>query len=137
MPVGRLTQKSKFRIDLAYWEERGRSFREELYGMLCEDCKQLYPLEDYREVDHVDPLTGEVTRMDALLECASGVCAESPDFINPKMPLTSAIFRAFVAAGNAPQSAEDIYARIKKGSPQVILKELTSLQMEDVGITPV
>ena len=56
---------------------------------------------------------------------------------NPHMPLTRSIFRAFIAAGNLPQSAEDIYARIKKGSPQVILKELLSVQMENDGIVVV
>jgi hypothetical protein len=134
MPVGRLTTKSKFRIDLNYWEQQGRDFRREVYEMLCEECKQLYSLEETRVVDHVDAVTGQVIRMDALLDCISDVCANSPEFINPKMPLTRSIFRALIASGNSPQSAEDIHARIQKGSPQVILKELISVQMENDGI---
>jgi hypothetical protein len=134
MPVGRLTTKSKFQIDLNYWERQGRDFRSEVYDMLCDECKQLYTLEDKQLVDHVNPLTGQVTRIDALLDCVSDVCANSPDFINPKMPLTRSIFRALVASANTPQSAEDIYARLKRGSPQVILKELLSVQMENDGI---
>lgn len=137
MPVGRLTPKSKFQIDIAYWEKQGRNFRQEVYDALCEECKTLYSPDEAREVDHIDHVTGQVTRMDALLDCASDVCANSPDFINSKMPLTRSILRAFIAAGNAPQSAEDIFERIKKGSPQIILKELMSVQMEDEGITPV
>lgn len=137
MPVGRLTTQSRFKIDLNYWEQQGRDFRREVYDSLCSECRELYSLEEIREVDHVDPITGQVTRVDALLDCASDVCANSPDFISPKMPLTRSIFRAFLAAGNTPQSAEDIYARIRKGSPQIILKELMSLQMENEGITPV
>lgn len=136
MPVGRLTTQSKFYIDLAYWEQQGRNFRQELYDALCDECKQMYSLDTVQRVDHVDAITGEVTEMDALLDCASDVCGTAPDFVSPKMPLTRAIFRAFIAAGNRPQSAEEIYARIKKGSPTVILKELLSPQMEQEGVTP-
>jgi hypothetical protein len=136
MPVGRLTTKSKFYIDLKQWEQNGRNFRQEVYDGLCDECKQIYTLEDVRVVDHVDPETGQVTKMDALLDCASEVCGHASDFVSPKMPLTRAIFRAFIAAGNAPQSAEEIYARIKKGSPNIILKELLSAQMEADGIAP-
>ncbi|MBI4670089.1 MAG: hypothetical protein HY741_00255 [Chloroflexi bacterium] len=137
MTVGRLTTKSKFYIDLDYWEQNGRNFREEVYDALCETCKKMYSLEEARLVDHVDPETGQVKRMDALLDCASAECGHAPEFLNPKMPLTRAIFRAFIAAGNEPQSAEEIYARIKKGSPNIILKELLSQQMEADGITAV
>lgn len=137
MPVGRLTTKSKFQIDVGFWEKQGRDFRREVYDALCDECKQRYSPEELRHVDHVDPVTGQVHRMDVLLDCASDECVDSSDFINAKMPLTRSIFRAFIAAGNTPQSPEDIYARIKKGSPQVILKELMSVQMENDGITPV
>lgn len=137
MPLGRKDVKSKFQIDLKYRESDGRDFREELYEALCDECRQLYSLEDKRQVDRVDPLTGEVTQWDALWECAMDECGRQPDFVNPKMPLTRAIVRSFIAVGNAPQSAEELFARIRKGSPQVILKELQSPQMELEGITPV
>lgn len=136
MPVGRLTTKSKFFIDLAYWDQQGRDFRQELYDALCDECRQMYALDTVEFVDHVDAVTGQVKPMDALLDCASDVCGNAADFVSPKMPLTRAIFRALIAAGNSPQSAEDIFARIKKGSPAVILKELLSSQMEQDGITP-
>jgi hypothetical protein len=135
MPVGRLTTKSKFYIDLRIWEQSGRNFRQEVYDALCDECKQMYSLEQDQVVDHVDPETGEVKKLDVLLDCASAACTDSATFLSPKMPLTRAIFRAFIAAGNAPQSAEDIFVRIKKGSPSIILKELLSQQMEDDGVT--
>lgn len=137
MPVGRLTTLSKFQIDTQYWEKQGRNLRQEIYDALCQECKSMYSLDEPREVDHVNPVTGQVTRMDVLLDCASDVCAHSAEFIDPRMPLTRAIFRAFIAAGNLPQSAEEIYARIKKGSPQIILKQLLSTQMEQDGIAAV
>lgn len=134
MPVGRLTTKSKFQIDVGYWEKQGRDFHQEIYDALCPECKSMYSLDEVREVDHVDAMTGQVTRMDALLDCASDVCANSSELMNPRMPLTRSIFRALIAAGNAPQTPEDIFARIKKGSPQIILKELLSVEMENEGI---
>lgn len=137
MPVVKLTTKSKFYIDLHLWERLGRNFRQEVYDALCDECKSMYSPDEARTVDHVDPVTGEVVRMNVLLDCASDVCAHSADFVNPRMPLTRAIFRALIAAGNLPQTPEDIYARIKKGSPQIILKELMSAQMADEGITAV
>lgn len=137
MPVARLTTNSKFQIDVSYWENQGRDFRAEVYDALCDECKSLYSLDDRIVVDHVHPETGEIMRMDVLLDCASDVCAEDTNYIDPRMPLTRSIFRAFIAAGNLPQSADDIYTRIKKGSPQVILKELISVQMENEGIVVV
>lgn len=137
MPVVRLSTTSKFQIDVSYWEKQGRNFREEVYDTLCDECKRMYSLQEQRDVDHIDPVTGQVTRLDILLDCASEVCANSPDFVNPRMPLTRSIFRAFIAAGNMPQSAQDIYDRIKKGSPQIILKELMSTQMEADGVISV
>lgn len=135
MSVGRLTTKSKFYIDLRIWEQTGRNFRREVYDALCDECKQMHSLDQERVVDHVDPETGQVKKLDVLLDCATAVCVDSATFLSPKMPLTRAIFRAFIAAGNMPQTAEEIFARIKKGSPAIILKELLSTQMEEDGVT--
>jgi hypothetical protein len=135
--MARLDVNSKFYIDLDYWKSLGRDFREQLYDELCEDCKRLFSLDEPREVDRIDPTTGEVTRWDALWECAVDQCGRQPDFVSPKMPITRAIFRAFIAHGNTPLSAVELHKRVGKGTPQVILKELLSPEMELQGITPV
>ncbi len=128
---------TKFYIDLEYWKSQGRDFREQLYDELCEGCRQRYPLEVQREVDRVNPTTGEVARWDALWECLADECGHQPDFVGPRMPLTRAIFRALLANGNEPLSAKELHKRIGKGSPHIILKELLSPEMELEGITPV
>jgi hypothetical protein len=133
----RLDVNSKFYIDLGYWKSQGRDFREELYDELCEDCRRLYSLDEPRQVDRIDPVTGQVERWDAIWECAVDQCGRAPDFVNPKMPMTRAIMRAFIANGNAPLSAVELHNRIGKGSPQIILKELISPDMELEGFTPV
>lgn len=132
----RLDINTKFYIDLDYWKSQGRDFREQLYDELCEECKQLYSLEERREVDRVDPRTAEVQRWDALWECVTDGCGRSPDYVSPKMPLTRAIFRALIANGNQPMSAVELHKRIGKGTPQIILRELQSAEMELEGITP-
>ena len=137
LPVAKLDTNSKFYIDLDWWQKQGRDFREQLYEELCDECKRLYPIEERREVDRIDPVTGEVTRWDALWECVMDACGASPDFVSPKMPLTRAIFRALIANGNQPLSAAELFTRINKASPQVILKELLSPRMEMEGITPI
>ncbi len=136
MPMPRFDANTKFFIDLEYWKSQGRDFREQLYDELCESCRQLYPLEELREVDRVDPQTGEVTRWDALWECITDQCGRQPDYVSPKMPLTRAIFRAFLANGNRPTSAAELHRRIGKGTPMIILRELLSPEMEMQGITP-
>ncbi len=133
----RLDINSKFIIDLEWWKSQGRDFREQLFDELCEACKQRYSLEERREVDRVNPQTGEVTRWDALWECVVEECGHQPDFVSPKMPLTRGIIRAFMAAGNTPLSAAELHKRIGKGTPQAILRELLSPAMELDGITPV
>lgn len=133
----RLDINSKFFIDLEYWKSQGRDFREQLFDELCEECRRLYPLEETKMVDRIDPITGQVTKWDALWECAVDLCGHEPDFLNPKMPLTRAIFRAFIAQGNVPLSPAELHSRIGKGTPLVILKELLSAEMELDGFTPV
>ncbi len=136
MPISKLDVDSKFYIDLNWWESQGRDFRQQLFEELCDACKQFYTLDDRREVDRIDPETGEVTRREALWECVMDECGREPDFVSPKMPLTRAIFRALLANGNAPISAAELHRRIGKGSAQIVLRELLSPEMELDGITP-
>ncbi len=134
--MSRLDINTKFRIDLDYWKNQGRDFHEQLYDELCADCKRLYTAEDRREVDRIDPKTGEVTRWDAVWECLMDECGHQTGFVSPKMPLTRAILRALLANGNAPMSAAELHKRIGKGTPQIILKELLGPEMENDGIMP-
>ncbi|MGE5140862.1 MAG: hypothetical protein ACM3JD_15460 [Rudaea sp.] len=133
----RLDIHTKFHIDLDYWKSQGRDLREQLWDELCGECRQLYTLEDVRDVDRVDPQTGEVSRWDALWECIMDQCGRQPEYISPKMPLTRSILRVLLAGGNAPMSAAELHKRIGKATPQVVLKELLGPEMEDDGIMPV
>ncbi len=133
----RLDINTKFHIDLDYWKSQGRDFREQLWDEFCDDCKRLYSLEEPREVDRVDPMTGQVARVDGLWECIMDQCGREPGYIGPKMPMTRAILRIMLANGNKPISAVELHKRIGRGNPQMILKELLGPEMENDGLMPV
>ncbi len=136
-PVARPDTRTKFKIDLTWFEKNGRDLRTELHDALCGECRVRYPTPaDAPTVDRVNPKTAEITRVDALWECLADHCGRQPGFISPTMPLTSAIFHALLASGNQPLSAEQMYKRIGKSNAAAILRVLLGAEIEN-GIVPV
>ncbi len=134
--VARPDTKTCFHIDLNWFERNGRDLRLEMHGFLCDECRARYPTPaDARIVDRVHPLTGEVTRVDALWESLADHCGLQPDFITPATPLTAAIFRAFLASGNRPMTSEELQKRIGKSNPAAILRVLVGSEIQN-GIVP-
>lgn len=135
-PVARPDTSTLFHIDLTWFEKNGRDLREEMHGVLCNECRARYPTPaDAGVVDRVHPLTGEVTRVDALWECIGDHCGRKPDFIMPTTPLTAAIFRGLLASGNQPMSSEQLYKRVGKSSAAAILRLLLGSEIEN-GVVP-
>ena len=135
-PVARPDTNTLFHIDLTWFEKNGRDLREEMHGVLCDECRARYPASaDAGSVDRVHPLTGEVTRVDALWESIADHCSRKPDYITPTTPLTAAIFRALLANGNQPLSSEQLQKRAGKGSAGAILKLLLGSEIEN-GVVP-
>lgn len=136
-PVARPDTKTLFHIDLNWFVENGRDLREEMHALLCEECRVLYPTPtDAHLVDRVNVETAEVTRVDALWECLADHCGRLPGFIAPTTPLTTALFRALLANGNAPLTPEQLHKRVGKSNPNSILKVLMGAEIEN-GIVPV
>lgn len=135
--LARLDVNSKFQIDLEWWARAGRDFRVEVLEALCDECRAEYASEQVRLVDRVDPETGEVSRIDIAWDCLVDVCSTKPKFINPAMPMTRLIFRAFLASGNRPLSATEVHQRIRKGNAEAVLKELLHRSADEYGIVPV
>ena len=131
------TIDTKFHIDYGWWDSSGRSFRLYLLEQLCEKCKKRFTSHRATEtVDWVDPDTGEVTEADALLQCLKSTCANDPEFIDPRIPLTAAVFRLLLTRDNKPMSTREMNEVISWKTPEMILSTLGGKTIF-LGIRPV
>ncbi len=128
---------TRFHIDLDWWRKQNRDIRIFLSQSLCEECRPLYgEVKDLGEVDWVDPETAAVRREDALWSTLRGCCSTKPGYITPNTPIVDSIFLTFVANGNQPLSPRELYERLDKRPPEMILRMLTGGQVY-LGIRPV
>ena len=133
----RPTIDTKFHIDFAWWEKQNKSIRVFLLEHLCSDCREnVGSLSETKIVDMVDPDTAEVTKVDAVWEAIRACCSSRSDYITAQTPLLDSIFRLFLANGNKPLSAQELYKRLDKRPPEIILRVLTKGPVH-LGIRPV
>jgi len=132
----RPTIDTKFHIDFDWWEETERNFRVHLLTHLCEECQGRYDSYQAAElVDWIDAETAEVVRVDGLWHSLRTCCSEKPEYITESTPLSTAVFRTFLANGNGPLSSKDLESRL--GRPAgTILRTIGGLRIYD-GIKPV
>jgi hypothetical protein len=123
-----------FRIDLQWWERRGRNLERFLVEILGEESSN-GDGEDGR-LDYIDPETAEVYRMDATWARVLIDRAHRPDYITSATPLTNALLRALIENRNQPMSAVDLHRRINRSTPQMLLRVLQTARNQ-YGITPV
>jgi hypothetical protein len=131
------TLKTKFHIDFAWWQKKGKNLRADLQSHACPEVKDLYA--DYKEdpdFDWINPETGEVFKIDVLWYLLHEHCKEYPDFINEFTPLTTAIFRVFIANDNTPLTAVEIHEKLQKKTPDLILRTIGGHRVYK-GIRPV
>jgi hypothetical protein len=129
------TVDTKYHIDFDWWEEQGRNFRVQLLSQLCTECQSHY--KDHREadmVDWIDAETAEVTQVDGLWHSLRMCCSLKPDYIDDRTPLTTAVFKIFLANGNQPLAASDLAAQLHKPAG-TILRTLGGFQVYN-GIRP-
>jgi hypothetical protein len=130
------TVDTKFHIDFDWWEEKGHNFRVHLFSNLCKGCQERY--RNYQEtdlIDWIDPNTAEVTQVDGLWHALRTCCSLKPEYVDTTTPLTTAVFRTFLANGNEPLSVAELGARLHR-SPALILRTIGGLQVYS-GIKPV
>ncbi len=130
------TRNTKFHIDAEWWEETGRNFRVHLLSHLCAECQERY--KDYHEadlIDWIDAATGEVSQVDGLWHSLRVCCSTRPDYINELTPITTAVFRTFLANGNEPLTPVEIADKI--GRPvSTVLRTIGGIKVYH-GIKPV
>ena len=127
---------TKFHIDFEWWEAERRDFRVYLRQYLCEACREMYSTHHGSEtVDWIDPDTAEVNPVDGLWHALRTHCSTKSDYITDSTPLTSAVFRLFLANGNAPLTSLELGAKLNR-PPEKILRSLSRGRVYD-GIKPV
>lgn len=133
------TLDTKFHIDFSWWQKKGQNLRAHLQGHACNQARELYQqatAESDSTFDWIDPDTGEVFQIDLLWHFVHTHCREEPDFITDLTPLTTAIFRTFIANNNTPLTPVEIHNRLQKKSPELILRTIGRHQVYK-GIRPV
>ena len=131
------TLDTAFHIDFSWWQQDGQNLRAYLAGHACAECQAAIDNDNPNQVlDWVSPSTGEVFQIDMLWHFIRKHCNDDPDFFDSRVPLTTAIFRAFIANNNSPLTSTEICERIGKKSPDLILKTIGARQVYK-GIKPV
>lgn len=131
----RPTLDTKFHIDYDWWERADRDLNVYLRSHLCEKHQQAFENQDSDAlVDHVDPETGEVTRVPGIQHVLISHCSRQPDYITRQTTLVNQIFRIFLANGNTPLSPRELGERLGK-PPAMILRTLSGPRVYK-GIRP-
>lgn len=131
----RPTLDTQFHIDFSWWQQPGQNLRAELENHICLKCQQTTTENQNLFFDWISLDTGEVFQIDILWHTIRGHCQDLPEFLDSRVPLTSAIFRAFIANDNAPLTPREICTKIGKKSPDLILRTIGGHQVYR-GIKP-
>ena len=127
---------TKFHIDFDWWEERGRRLRVYLQSQLCPQCRPDYADKPPEQIDWVSLDTGEVRQVDILWHVIRTHCSQQPDYITEHIPLTTAIFRIFVANDNTPLTPSGLHQILRRKSPTLILRTIGGREVY-MGIRPI
>jgi hypothetical protein len=128
------TLQTKFHIDYGWWERDRDELRPYMLTHLSTEKRDYFQQhEDNRVVDYIDPVTGEVQRLDEL-GLALKAAAQEPDFINPQTSLVDSVFRVFLSNGNKPLTPLEL-AEATGRDANTILKTLGGFKVYK-GIRP-
>jgi hypothetical protein len=130
------TVDTKFHIDAEWWEEEGHNFRVHLLSHLCSECQERY--KNYQEaelIDWIDAETGEVSQVDGLWHSLRICCSLKPDYVDELTPLTTAVFRTFLANGNEPLTPMELQERLRRPA-ETILRTIGGFRVYN-GVKPV
>lgn len=118
------TIKTPFHIDFDWWKQNENDWHVFLRSLLCEEHQAAFAnLEESEKIDWIDPISAEVKLVDGLQHTLMSHCALEPEFANARTAMVEAIFRAFIANGNIPMTAEDLAQKLGR-SADTILKTI-------------
>ena len=130
------TLDTKFHIDFSWWLKQDNKLKIHLQSHACPECLAQYHEKQERAFDWIDPETGEVFQLDMLWYLINTHCGQNSDFVGEHMPLTTAIFRTFIANNNTPLTPSEIHEKVQQKTPTVILRTIGGHKVYQ-GIRPV
>lgn len=130
------TLDTKFHIDFDWWQQQGRDLRVHLYSHLCQECRAEYANRRPEEIDWVSMDTGEVKQVDILWHVIRTHCSQQPDYLSDHTPLTTAVFRVFLANDNTPLTPNGLHQVLARKPASLILRTIGGHQIY-MGIRPV
>lgn len=115
------TLDTPFHVDYDWWERKGLQISVELRNHLCHEHQAVFSEHfDTEKLDWVDAKTGEVTRVDGLQHVLSVHCSKQPDYINEGLSLIDAVFRVFLANGNAPLTCRELSGVVGRPAERIL-----------------
>lgn len=129
------TINTKYYIDFDWWKTHDSNWRIFLLGCLCADHQKMFEGNSANEmIDWVDPETAQITQVDGLQSVLMTHCVKEPGFVTANTAMVDAIFRVFLANGNAPLSPLELSDKIGKPA-ETILRTISGFQVYK-GIRP-
>ncbi|MBN2555811.1 MAG: hypothetical protein JXA97_07725 [Anaerolineales bacterium] len=126
---------TKFHIDYNSWERADRELDIYLRSHLCAYHQEMFAdLDADIEVDHIDPVTAEVTPIAGIQHILITHCSQQPDYLSPNTTLVNAVFRVFLANQNTPLTAVELGEKLGRDA-KTILRTLSSRRVYK-GIRP-
>jgi hypothetical protein len=134
----RLTLDTRFHIDYEWWQRSGHDLRLYMIGHLCEEHRAKFAgvaENDSAVVDWVDPVTGQISRVNQMTYTLLEHCSRQPDYMTERTSLIDAVFRTLLAASNRPMTSVELAERTER-SADTILRTLSGRTIYK-GLRPV
>lgn len=117
----RPTLQTPFQIDFGWWDRADRDLEVYLRSHLCPEHQQALSEGDpHEQVDHVDPVTAEVSQLDRMRDVLISHCAQQEDYLTRQTSLVNAIFRVFLANGNQPMTPEQLAEQLERPARMIL-----------------
>lgn len=118
------TSSPRFVVDVTWFEENGFSFDDFVQARMCESCRGRLDEEVEERYTVLDSKTGRASfdirrskyganPIRVIRDC----CSKKRDYITPDIPTLEAVFRVFLANGNAPLTLEDVREQLAEWCP--------------------
>lgn len=136
MKFYRPTETTRFHVDYSWFDKNGQDVNVLIYKCLTPEQQERLATTPLGELlDYVDADTGEVRSVTRMVQVIRTERADDPTFIEPRMPISEAIFRVFLLNDNHPLTPVELAAKIDR-KPAEILAYLGGRSIYN-GIRPI